>query len=227
MTKRSCRKTPPSATSWPISPSVDDSNIGNRDKKPPGEVPLVPSILPASAAPIVPMPIPAPAAAAPRRSRRWARWCSFWRWLFGSGASPAPQASASAPAQPQRERPAHRDGRPDRYRSAGGDRDRNRDRGDRDRNRDVRRDGPRDPRARRARPRGEPLRGVPRVPATFGATAGAQRQRSSRRAREQLAHRSGRARSSRARSSRRVGEQTPRDQSGRGATSFRRRRRRQ
>ena len=32
-------------------PSIDDSNIGNRDKKPPGDVPLVPSILPASTAP--------------------------------------------------------------------------------------------------------------------------------------------------------------------------------
>src|ERR1700743_1844179 len=44
-------------------PTLDDSNIGNRDKKPPGDVPLVPSILPASTAPIVPMPVPAPAAA--------------------------------------------------------------------------------------------------------------------------------------------------------------------
>src|ERR1700682_3023177 len=39
-------------------PAVDDSNIGNRDKKPQGDVPLVPSILPASAAPIIPMPVP-------------------------------------------------------------------------------------------------------------------------------------------------------------------------
>ena len=42
-------------------PSVDDSNIGNRDKKPQGDAPLVPSILPASAAPIIPMPVPAAA----------------------------------------------------------------------------------------------------------------------------------------------------------------------
>jgi len=36
-------------------PTVDDSNIGTRDKKPPGDVPLVPSILPASAAPMAPL----------------------------------------------------------------------------------------------------------------------------------------------------------------------------
>src|SRR5450432_3204228 len=48
-------------------PTVDDSNIGNRDKKPQGDVPLVPSILPASAAPIVPIPTlePEPAPATP------------------------------------------------------------------------------------------------------------------------------------------------------------------
>ena len=43
-------------------PTIDDSNIGNRDKKPQGDVPLVPSILPASAAPIIPMPVSTPAA---------------------------------------------------------------------------------------------------------------------------------------------------------------------
>src|SRR5450432_1696724 len=131
-------------------PSVDDSNIGNRDKKPQGDVPLVPSILPASAAPIVPIPVPEPAppaAAAPQVGAL----VRFWRWLFGSGASAAPQAAAAASTHSQRDRPAHRDGRPDRYRgsSGGGDRDRNRDR-----NRDVRRDGPRDPR-RDGRPRGD------------------------------------------------------------------------
>src|ERR1700678_3818720 len=41
-------------------PSIDDSNIGSRDKKPQGDVPLVPSILPASAAPVIPMPVPEP-----------------------------------------------------------------------------------------------------------------------------------------------------------------------
>jgi ribonuclease E len=145
-------------------PSVDDSNIGNRDKKPQGDVPLVPSILPASAAPIIPMPVPsptpapAPAVAAAEQAGALVR---LWRWLFGSGArADAPVASSSS-VETQRERPAHRDARHDRYRS-GGDRDRNRDRGDRDRNRDVRRDGPRDgaregardPR-RDSRPRGE------------------------------------------------------------------------
>ncbi|GAC1668208.1 MAG: hypothetical protein NVS9B2_10850 [Steroidobacteraceae bacterium] len=133
-------------------PSVDDSNIGNRDKKPPGEVPVVPSILPASAAPLTPMPMPEPQpqpAAAP--VPQVGALIRLWRWLFGSGAHPAPEAAASAPPT-LRDRPAHRDARHDRYR--GGDRDRNRDRGDRDRNRDVRRDGPRDPR-RDGRPRGE------------------------------------------------------------------------
>ncbi len=133
-------------------PSVDDSNIGNRDKKPPGDVPLVPSILPASTAPIVPMPVPA-AAKAPAETAQVGALIRFWRWLFGDPAARAAAKAAAAPAQPQRDRPQHRDVRHDRYRS-GGDRDRNRDRGDRDRNRDMRRDGPRDPR-RDGRPRGE------------------------------------------------------------------------
>jgi ribonuclease E len=141
-------------------PSVDDSNIGNRDKKPQGDVPLVPSILPASAAPIIPMPVPAPepapvAVAAPQAGV----FVRLWRWLFGGGTSVAAPAATPTTTPVQRDRPAHRDARHDRYRSgsSGGDRDRNRDRGDRgdrDRNRDVRRDGPRDPR-RDGRPRGE------------------------------------------------------------------------
>jgi len=140
-------------------PSVDDSNIGNRDKKPQGDVPLVPSILPASAAPIIPMPVPAaaPPPPPPVAAPQVGALVRVWRWMFGSGsAAPVPEAPSS-PAQTQRDRPANRDARPDRYRSggsSGGDRDRNRDRGDRDRNRDVRRDGPRDPR-RDGRPRGE------------------------------------------------------------------------
>jgi len=130
-------------------PTLDDSNIGNRDKKPQGEAPVVPSILPTSASPILPMPIPeAPAAAAPAPAApQEGALVRFWRWLFGSrspGAPPAPAATAHA----HRERPAHRDARHDRYR-AGGDRDRSRDR-----NRDVRRDSARDPR-RDGRPRGE------------------------------------------------------------------------
>jgi ribonuclease E len=136
-------------------PGVDDSNIGNRDKKPQGDVPLVPSILPASAAPVIPMPVPTPepppAVAAPQAGAV----VRFWRWLFGSGTSAAAKTEPLPSTPAQRDRPAHRDARHDRYRS-GGDRDRNRDRdrGDRDRNRDARRDGPRDPR-RDGRPRGE------------------------------------------------------------------------
>src|ERR1700682_2625382 len=140
-------------------PSVDDSNIGNRDKKPQGDVPLVPSILPASAAPIIPMPVPpvtapAPAPAAAPQAGVFVRLLG---WLSGSGADAAAPAASTATTQTQRDRPAHRDARHDRYRSgstSSGDRDRNRDRGDRDRKRDVRRDGPRDPR-RDGRPRGE------------------------------------------------------------------------
>ena len=138
-------------------PGVDDSNIGNRDKKPQGEVPLVPSILPASAAPVIPMPVPVPTPEPPPplAAPQAGALVRFWRWLFGSGASAAAKTEPSPTTPAQRDRPAHRDARHDRYRS-GGDRDRNRDRdrGDRDRNRDARRDGPRDPR-RDGRPRGE------------------------------------------------------------------------
>src|SRR5580700_8766481 len=110
-------------------PTIDDTNIGNRDKKPPGDVPLVPSILPASTAPIVPMPVPAakaPAEAAPQVGAL----IRFWRWLFGDPAARASAKAAAAPAQPQRDRPQHRDARHDRYRSGGGGGggDRNRDR---------------------------------------------------------------------------------------------------
>ena len=75
-------------------PSVDDSNIGNRDKKPQGDVPLVPSILPASAAPIMPMPVPAPKP--PRRVADRASWR-----LVACGVG----CSATAPAQRARRPP--------------------------------------------------------------------------------------------------------------------------
>src|ERR1700760_2783785 len=116
-------------------PTVDDTNIGNRDKKPPGDVPLVPSILPASTAPIIPMPVPAETKAAPVETPQLGALVRFWRWLFGDPAArAAAKTTSAAPVQPQRDRPHHRDARHDRYRS-GGDRDRNRDRdrGDRDR----------------------------------------------------------------------------------------------
>jgi ribonuclease E len=143
-------------------PVVEDESIGNRDKKPPGDIPLVPSILPASAAPIIPMPVaaPAPAAAAAAAVAQAGIFVRLWRWLFGSASAGTTEKTSSSSAQTQRDRPQQRnDVRQDRYRSGGGDRDRNRDRGDRDRNRDVRRDGPRDPR-RDNRPRvpGQPDR---------------------------------------------------------------------
>ncbi len=135
-------------------PSVDDSNIGNRDKKPPGDVPLVPSLLSASAAPVIPMPVPAAAPAAVQTAHVGVL-VRLWRWLFGNSAGRAAAASP-APTHTQRDRPPHRDARPDRYRS-GGDRDRNRDRSRdvrRDPPRDAQRDGQRDPR-RDGRPRGD------------------------------------------------------------------------
>jgi ribonuclease E len=129
-------------------PSVDDSNIGNRDKKPPGDVPLVPSLISASAAPI---PMPVPAAAPAPDTARVGVLVRLWRWLFGDSGGRAKPASP-APTPAQRDRPPHRDARHDRYRS-GGDRDRNRDR-NREVRRDAPRDGQRDPR-RDGRPRGD------------------------------------------------------------------------
>ena len=130
-------------------PVLDDSNIGTRDKKPQGEAPLVPSILPVAASPI-PMPEPeaptaAPAAVAAVPAPQLGIFVRLWRWLFGS---PAPETPANASSETgthsQRERSSHRDARHDRYRT--GDRDRGRDRG---RDRDGRRDGGRDRDARR------------------------------------------------------------------------------
>jgi len=128
-------------------PTLDDSNIGSRDKKPQSEAPLVPSILPASAAPVIPIPVPEPVAPAatpaPVDIPREGAFVRLWKWLFGTKHETPPSAAGAA-APPQRDRPGRdgpgrepgRDGPPprDRYRS-GGDRDRNR-------NRDVRRDGP-------------------------------------------------------------------------------------
>src|SRR6266446_6513138 len=67
-------------------PSLDDSNIGSRDKKPQGEAPLVPSILPASVAPIIPMPTPEapPPPPAPIEVAREGALVRLWRWLFGA-----------------------------------------------------------------------------------------------------------------------------------------------
>jgi ribonuclease E len=129
-------------------PSLDDSNIGNRDKKPQGEAPLVPSIVPTLASPVVPTPIPEIPAVASVVVPQEGALVRFWRWLFGTRTSHAATTASASTTHPHRDRPAHREARHDRYRS-GGDRDRNRDR-----NRDVRRDGPRDPR-RDGRPRGD------------------------------------------------------------------------
>ncbi len=148
-------------------PTIDDSNVGNRDKKPQGEAPLVPSILPASAAPIVPPPAApaAPAAAAVSDAPTLGVFARLWIWLFGTKKPAESAAPAAVASSPHRERPAHREARQDRFRS----RDRERDRGDR--NRDGRRDGPRDARRdeprRDNRPRPE---GVTRMGEPVGAT---------------------------------------------------------
>src|SRR6267142_4608477 len=105
-------------------PVVDDSNIGSRDKKPQGEAPLVPSILPASAAPIIPIPTPEapPAPAAPIEVARDGALVRLWRWLFGTPSAAANAGAESQSAPAPRDRPAPRDARPDRNRSSGGDR---------------------------------------------------------------------------------------------------------
>jgi ribonuclease E len=134
-------------------PGIDDSNIGNRDKKPQGDAPLVPSLLSASAAPMIPMPTPEPPAPAPAApvGPQLGVFRRLWIWLFGSTPAPAPSAPVSGSAA-HRDRPAHREARQDRYR----DRDR-----DRHRSRDGRGDRPREPRRDEAR-RDEPRRDRPR-----------------------------------------------------------------
>jgi ribonuclease E len=124
-------------------PVVDDSNIGSRDKKPQGEAPLVPSILPASAAPIIPIPMPEapPAPPAPIEIAREGALVRLWRWLFGTPSAAATAGTESQSAAAPRDRPAPRDARPDRNRSSSGGGDRNRDHY-RDRDRNSRRDGP-------------------------------------------------------------------------------------
>jgi ribonuclease E len=158
-------------------PTLDDSNIGTRDKKPQGDAPLVPSILPATTSPI-PMPEPEAPATAPAAAAAAAAapagpqlgiFVRIWRWLFGSPAAevtvkPEPAAGSSS----SRDRSSARDVRHDRYRDR--DRDRGRDRGDRGRDRDGRdrdgrRDGGRDRDARRdgrARTEGDRGRENPR-----------------------------------------------------------------
>jgi len=144
-------------------PTLDDSNIGNRDKKPQTEAPLVPSIVPVEATPLPPAIPPAPEPPAPAQvaaaKPQVGVFVRLWRFLFGAPTRvPAGEVAATA-APAHRERPAHREARGDRYR----DRDRTRDRGrDRERDREPRREavrdgareGAREPR-RDGRPRGE------------------------------------------------------------------------
>jgi ribonuclease E len=150
----------------PEQPTLDDSNIGNRDKKPQSEAPLVPSIVPVEATPLPPPPpppSPAPAAAPVAMAAAVPQvgiFVRLWRFFFGAPAAPVASQSSATAAQAPRERPAHRDARSDRYRER--DRTRGRDR-DRERDREPRREaareggareGAREPR-RDGRPRGE------------------------------------------------------------------------
>jgi ribonuclease E len=131
----------------PQKPVIEDATIGERDKKPQGDVPLVPTILPASAAPIVPMPVVEPVAPAPApapvvvvQGPQLGIFQRIWIWLFGAKAATTTPAPAPAPALSPDRPSSGRDARPDRFRDRG-DRDRNRGRGDRgDRPRDARRD---------------------------------------------------------------------------------------
>ncbi|MDE2478695.1 MAG: Rne/Rng family ribonuclease, partial [Betaproteobacteria bacterium] len=115
----------------PETPGVEDSNIGDRDKKPPADVPLVASILPTSAAPM-PSPTPEPTAAptppAASAGPRLGVFQRLWIWLFGEKPTP-PEPEARGAGHAQRERPAYRDGRHDRHRSRDGGRDGRRDGG--------------------------------------------------------------------------------------------------
>ena len=141
----------------PETPVLDDSNIGDRDKKPPADVPLVAAVLPTSPAPIavaVPEPAAAPAPAAPP-ARQLGIFQRLWIWLFGEKAPPAEPEPAPVSTHAHRERHATRDGRTDRHRSRDGRRDGGRD-GRRDGGREGGRDGRRDEPRRDVRPpRGE------------------------------------------------------------------------
>jgi ribonuclease E len=137
-------------------PTVDDSNVGVRDKKPTGDVPLVPSIIPATAAPIAPL--PTPPAATPTvvvEAPQVGIFVKLWRFFFGTGSGANADTKAATSTAP-RERPSNRDSRPDRFQN----RDRNRGR-DRDGHRDVRRDASRDNRDNREGR--EPRRDRPRI----------------------------------------------------------------
>src|SRR5450631_4509541 len=109
-------------------PSVDDSNIGNRDKKPPGEAPVVPSIALAAAAPPMPATATEPQAPPPApvvmQGPQLGIFHRLWIWLFGSRPAAPPAPAPQATSGSSRERPAQRDTRQDRFR----DRDRNRGR---------------------------------------------------------------------------------------------------
>ncbi|MBS0613877.1 MAG: Rne/Rng family ribonuclease [Proteobacteria bacterium] len=128
----------------PETPVIDDSEVGNRDKKPIGEAALVPSIMPSA----TPMPTPAPAeplaAAAPAPAPPVGIFVKLWRFFFGTG---APEATLPERAV-RRDHPQSRGenrARGDRDHHRGRDRDRN------DRSRDRSRDGRHDAQGERGR----------------------------------------------------------------------------
>jgi ribonuclease E len=140
--------------SIPETPALEDANIGERDKKPQGEVPLVPTVLPESLAAANPMPVPAaPAPVVVAPVPQLGIFVRLWRFFFGSG---APRSEAKASTVPQRDRDRGARDRHERFRERDRDRNRDRDRDrHRDRDRDARREGSRDAQreARRDRPR--------------------------------------------------------------------------
>jgi len=134
----------------PEQPTLDDSNIGSRDKKPQTEAPLVPSIVPVEATPLPPPPSPPPAAApvlVAAAVRQVGIFVRLWRFLFGAPTAPVASEAAATAAPAPRERPAHREARSDRHRERDRTRDRGRDR-DRERDRDPRREAAREGGAR-------------------------------------------------------------------------------
>ncbi len=146
----------------PETPTLDDTDVGSRDKKPVTEAPLVPSILPSATPMPSPAEAPAPAATASTAvpAPTVGIFVRLWRFFFGTG---VPVQAPQPDRESRRDRPHSRgEGRPDRFRgdrdrSQPRDRDRGRDRGrdherprdmpresSSDRSRDGRRDGTRD-----------------------------------------------------------------------------------
>jgi len=111
----------------PETPVIDDTDVGNRDKKPVTEAAIVPSIMPS----VTPMPTlapeepmaPAALVSAPLPAPTVGIFVKLWRFFFGTGAATEPTVPER---EPRHDRPQTRsEARPERSR---GDRDRHRSR---------------------------------------------------------------------------------------------------